>query len=287
MNVPVLSVIGTDSTSPVPASMFHVQVGALESMLESMVPEQVLATTSQPAPAISAETAMAMALAQGQKVYSVTPTNWPTVMPQIQASSTELTDINNALAAGDQVIFHTGQVSIPGWSGVGYIIIDPATGDGAYKISGGADGGAKQLEDSFQLLVAGALGLVDGSIDHLMEEARNSWAYMTLDDLSNNKFASEALGRLALAIAAVTILLNSSLSGSQKLGQVSVKFLGYGLTSLLTDAVLGSALVAALPEFAPVLLVVVLAVAITGLVQWLEDTLFTYETDERRRIAYA
>ncbi len=32
---------------------------------------------------------------------------------------------------------HTSSVSVPGWSGVGYIVIDPKSGDGAYVISGG------------------------------------------------------------------------------------------------------------------------------------------------------
>ena len=30
---------------------------------------------------------------------------------------------------------------MPGWTGAGYIIFNPDTGDGAYKISGGANGG--------------------------------------------------------------------------------------------------------------------------------------------------
>jgi hypothetical protein len=31
-------------------------------------------------------------------------------------------------------------VSVPGWNGAGYIILDPDTGDGAYKIESGANG---------------------------------------------------------------------------------------------------------------------------------------------------
>jgi hypothetical protein len=31
-------------------------------------------------------------------------------------------------------------MSVPGWSGAGYIILDPEPGAGAYKISGGANG---------------------------------------------------------------------------------------------------------------------------------------------------
>jgi hypothetical protein len=32
-------------------------------------------------------------------------------------------------------------VSVPGWSGAGYIILDPETGSGAFKIGGGQNGG--------------------------------------------------------------------------------------------------------------------------------------------------
>ena len=36
---------------------------------------------------------------------------------------------------------HADNVSVPGWSGAGYIIIDPKTGEGGYFISGGSNGG--------------------------------------------------------------------------------------------------------------------------------------------------
>ncbi|MDD5277334.1 MAG: hypothetical protein PHR16_14795, partial [Methylovulum sp.] len=45
------------------------------------------------------------------------------------------------LNAGLQVITHTDAVSVPGWSGAGYIIYDADTGGGAFKIAGGANGG--------------------------------------------------------------------------------------------------------------------------------------------------
>ncbi len=48
-----------------------------------------------------------------------------------------MTEIRTALAAGLEVITHIDAVSVPGWSGVGYIILDPATGSGAFKIGGG------------------------------------------------------------------------------------------------------------------------------------------------------
>jgi len=50
-----------------------------------------------------------------------------------------MTEIRTALAAGLEVITHIDAVSVPGWSGVGYIILDPATGSGAFKIGGGGN----------------------------------------------------------------------------------------------------------------------------------------------------
>jgi hypothetical protein len=50
-------------------------------------------------------------------------------------------EIEASLNAGKEVITHTDAVSVTGWSGAGYIILDPDTGAGAYKISGGANGG--------------------------------------------------------------------------------------------------------------------------------------------------
>lgn len=56
-----------------------------------------------------------------------------------------MTEISAALATGRVVITHSDSVSVPGWTGAGYIIFDPLTGDGAYKISGGENGGVLGL----------------------------------------------------------------------------------------------------------------------------------------------
>lgn len=39
-------------------------------------------------------------------------------------------------------IAHTDRISVPGFTGEGYILFDPVTGSGAYKITGGANGGS-------------------------------------------------------------------------------------------------------------------------------------------------
>jgi hypothetical protein len=52
-----------------------------------------------------------------------------------------MAEIRAALAVGKEVVTHTAAVSVPGWTGAGYVILDPQTGVGAWKIGGGNNGG--------------------------------------------------------------------------------------------------------------------------------------------------
>jgi heme/copper-type cytochrome/quinol oxidase subunit 4 len=91
--------------------------------------------------AISAVKALQIASAQGQRIYQITQENMSTALANINHDQETMDEIEASLNAGKEVITHTDAVSVPGWSGAGYIIIDPDTGAGAYKISGGANGG--------------------------------------------------------------------------------------------------------------------------------------------------
>jgi hypothetical protein len=51
-----------------------------------------------------------------------------------------MTEMQNALSIGKEVTVHQSPITQSGWTGTGYIIADPVTGAGAYKISGGANG---------------------------------------------------------------------------------------------------------------------------------------------------
>jgi hypothetical protein len=61
-------------------------------------------------------------------------------------------EIQNALNAGRTVTVHEAPITVSGWTGTGYIIDDPATGAGAYKISGGANGGVLIVLGVFLLI---------------------------------------------------------------------------------------------------------------------------------------
>lgn len=94
-----------------------------------------------PGEAISAVKSLQKANAQGQRIYHLTPANQAMTLPAIHQNSLVMQEIRAALNAGKEVITHTDPVSVPGWSGAGYILFDPETGDGAFKIGGGQNGG--------------------------------------------------------------------------------------------------------------------------------------------------
>lgn len=114
----------------------------------------------QCAEAISAVKAIAIAQSQGQKIYTINKDNAATALPKIPASA----EIKNAIKAGKEVIFHEKAISAHGWSGHGYIIVDPETGAGAYLIEGKGNGGF--LNDTFATIL-GFLALVIGSLNPL------------------------------------------------------------------------------------------------------------------------
>jgi hypothetical protein len=51
-------------------------------------------------------------------------------------------EIAGSLAAGREVTVHEKDINANGWTGNGYVILDPVTGAGAYKIAGGTNGGS-------------------------------------------------------------------------------------------------------------------------------------------------
>lgn len=137
---------------------FILQVGTLSSALEHITPEQMFSSTDPNAPqpdAISSVKAMQKASAAGQRIYQIDRANMNQVLPLLSHDQETLDEIRSALNAGKDVTTHTDAVSIPGgWTGFGYIITDPVTGEGVFKISGGLNGGV--------LIFLGALMLVIG-----------------------------------------------------------------------------------------------------------------------------
>jgi hypothetical protein len=126
-------------------------VGAAGSAFEHAVPERLFADPSKPLDdpsqpqGISAVKALAIAASQGQRIYTLNQQNQAyhaSIVAGLNTDAETKAEITNALNAGMEVTVHQGDITANGWTGSGYIILDPETGAGAYKISGGANGGS-------------------------------------------------------------------------------------------------------------------------------------------------
>lgn len=140
MNLPMVHVAGQGANDGARKRDYLFQVGLLSSALEHAVPEQMFTSAQSPGEAISAVKALQKANAAGQRIYRLTQANQAAALPAIHHDALVMQEIQDALAAGKEVITHTDAVAVPGWSGAGYILYDPQTGDGAFKIGGGANG---------------------------------------------------------------------------------------------------------------------------------------------------
>lgn len=125
------------------------QIGASASAFEHAVPEKLFADPAKPAndptqpQGVSAVKAIALAAAQGQKIYTLNAQNQPyhqALLAEMTIDADAKAEIQNSLAAGMEVTTHQAEITVNGWTGSGYIILDPETGAGAYKISGGFNG---------------------------------------------------------------------------------------------------------------------------------------------------
>lgn len=140
------------------AGRFGLHAGMLSSALEHVVPEQILSTPTQTVEGISAVKALQIASQQGQRIYHITQANQFQVLPNLRLDALALTEINQALATGREVVAHTDRISVPGWTGEGYILVDPQTGSGAYKIAGGTNGGFATAGNNDGMFFAAAGG---------------------------------------------------------------------------------------------------------------------------------
>ena len=142
MNVRLGRFIGTHTNDPEQVKRLNLQTGMISSALEHAVPEQMFTTDpDNPADAVSAVKAIQKAAQQGQRIYQISQANSATALPNIHHDPETMGEITAALAVGKEVITHTDPIAVPGWRGAGYIILDPETGDGSYKIGGGINGG--------------------------------------------------------------------------------------------------------------------------------------------------
>jgi len=116
------------------------QVGMMSSAWEHRIPEMLFTNEENPGEAVSAVKALAIASNEGQRIYQVTSENVNAVLPVLNISSEVKEEIRASVAVGKKATVSQNNITVGSWTGVGYIIADPDTGAGAYRISGGDNG---------------------------------------------------------------------------------------------------------------------------------------------------
>lgn len=151
--------------------------GARASAMEHIVPEQVLSTELAPAHGISAVRALALANEQGQKIWTITRNNLSEALAAIDVGADIESEISASVNAGKVATVHEQPVSFYGGNNVGYLILDPTTGAGAYKIAGGLNGG---FVDADTASIWGFLGFAAGMIGAGLVAASSAGLVSTL-----------------------------------------------------------------------------------------------------------
>ena len=139
-DIPIVMSNLTDGLNQDSNGEYQQQVGQISSTLEHAVLEQLFSTEDQSVDAVSTVKALSKANAEGQRIYKMTRDNMTETLPNLNLNSETEAAIEQALLAGLEVTAHADQVSVPGWTGAGYLVLNPQTGSGAYLISGGQNG---------------------------------------------------------------------------------------------------------------------------------------------------
>jgi hypothetical protein len=212
--------------------------GARMSAMEHLVPEQMFSTEDNPAHGISAVKALQIAAAEGQKIWTISSENVDIAIPNLSLPDDIITEIRNSAAAGMEITAHEQPVNFYGSSQVGYIILDPQTGAGAYKIGGGENGGILVEVISF-LTFAGifsgfailliALALSQALIPFLLVAAS---AYYWAKGLDAESFDAFMLNS-AMAALSFVFFWASGIASSIKAVQLSMSILAIDLAMLM------------------------------------------------------
>lgn len=205
---------------------FYTAVGPRLSLMENVVPENLFSTPGNQVNGISATKALALASAQGQRIYSITDANIASVLPQLNVDPAVIDDIQNSVNAGKEVTISQNSLEYSGWAGVGYVVYDPSTGTGAYLLNGGANGSALEALD----YVFTALGWSIGSKAALAEH----YGAKDIADAMDNYFLKFlAVAGFTVSVLQVGLKCQGARASDVIIGLTAATILSLGLLSLL------------------------------------------------------
>jgi hypothetical protein len=256
---------------------YVLHTGGLGSAAEHGVFESLQGTRS-----VSAVKLLAEANLRGIPIYQIDANNLAQVMPLLDLPSAVRSDVVNSVNAGKVVTVPQHAFQYLGWSGVGYLVLDPATGAGGYLISGGLAGGGTAEEgegnDVLSWLVTLFSWVANQGGDDVVVKALAKVAA----GLEAIQRLATWLGRIAIGVSAIfTFATTWHDTGSFWKG------LGAGLVDLLASlavgAIIGTAFIAGLSLGWTILAILAVSIVFTLIVQWINGWLFSFLPWWRRR----
>ena len=209
------------------------------------MPEQMYSTDEAQAEGVSAVKAIAIAAAEGQRICTITQDNLNTALSQIELGTATEQEIRNAVNAGWEVTTHQYQITFHDWVGEGYILIDPQTGAGAYKIAGGGNGSrTEDILDAMGALTLVVNSLFDGVATILGKLGAETLVREGLDDLIK---IAKTIGRIFGFLGAVVEFTDLLSKGCSFL--LIFPFLLFMLTAALVFRAIGFVLAGPLGAF--------------------------------------
>ncbi len=135
------SFIGAAADTPSNRVSLVKQAGFNGSYLEGTTFDQLNDTTDPIIRGVDSMKLLSAAAQQNIPLYRITPANRNVAVPALNLPSGVIANINAALDQGQTVLTPESTVNTGPYSGVGYILQDETTGEGAYLIDGGLNGG--------------------------------------------------------------------------------------------------------------------------------------------------
>lgn len=130
--------VGIAHTDPSVKLRLAAQMGANGSMSEGMTWDLLL--NGKVGKSLSSSSILLWANRSHIPIYTITSDNINEVLPKIQTTSDVLDEIRSAVGAGFRVIIPEREFSQGNMQAAGYVILDPETGTGMYRVDGGLNG---------------------------------------------------------------------------------------------------------------------------------------------------
>lgn len=220
------------------------QTGLISSSLEHLVPEQIYSDPDDPTDAVSAVKALQLADIEGQKIYQIDSDNINLALTDINLGYEVEEEIRRAIGQGRIVITHQTNISVPGWTGAGYIILDPETNVGSYKISGGANGGfikdtLSKLDSIISFLYDQFIDKIGGKLVQVIKKIKGKFESIinNINFLLDCGFLKGAVGILSIFLFSAGIGFLASIFSAIATSAGGVAGVVISLTSLYLAAV--------------------------------------------------